>query len=225
MQVEIGTTKISKRVKIAIRLYKKTSNSKLRRWLEKRIAEWTGGFAYSEIIRKLYKEEHGLEIGYGTYGGVWIHSGLWWQNIKIGNYCSFAGNVDMYSMNHPMQYFSTSLCLYSPLYGEILTNRQIDMKHYQGLEIGNDVWMGTNAVILPSCNKVGNGAIIGAGSIVTHDVPPYAIVAGNPAKILRYRFDEETIEKLETTQWWNLKLNELKEIAPKLQEIVTANQK
>ena len=51
-------------------------------------------------------------------------------------------------------------------------------------------------------------------------MPPYAIVAGNPARVLRYRFDEETIKKLEATEWWNLKLGELKKIAPKLQEIV-----
>jgi serine acetyltransferase len=55
---------------------------------------------------------------------------------------------------------------------------------------------------------------------VTHDVPPYAIVAGNPARVLRYCFDKETIKKLEDTEWWNLNLDELKKIAPKLQEIV-----
>ena len=59
-----------------------------------------------------------------------------------------------------------------------------------GLEIGHDVWMGQQAIILPGCKKIGNGAIIGGGSIVTHDVPPYAIVVGNPARVIRYRFDE-----------------------------------
>ena len=183
MQVEIGTTTISKRVKIAIRLYKKTSNSKLRRWLEKRIAAWTGGFVYSEIIRKLYKEEHGLEIGYGTYGGCWLHSSMWWQNIKIGNYCSFAGNIDIFTGNHHSEWFSTHPCLANPAYGSILYNGYPKPQKEKGIIIGNDVWMGMNAIILPSCNKVGNGAIIGAGSIVTQDVPPYAIVAGNPTKI------------------------------------------
>ena len=67
---------------------------------------------------------------------------------------------------------------------------------------------------------IGNGVTIAAGAVVTHDVPPYAIVAGNPARIIRYRFDEETIKKLEATEWWNLKLNELKKIAPKLQKMV-----
>lgn len=94
-----------------------------------------------------------------------------------------------------------------------------------GLEIKNDVWIGQGVTILPGCKKIGNGAIVGAGSVVTHDVPPYAIVAGNPARVLRYRFDEENIKKLEATQWWNLKLDELKEIAPKLQEIVGVNER
>ena len=84
----------------------------------------------------------------------------------------------------------------------------------------NDVWVGANVTIMPGCKKIGNGAIIGGGSVVTHDVPPYAIVAGNPAKILRYRFDEDIIKKLEESKWWELELDELKKIAPRLQEIV-----
>ncbi len=64
--------------------------------------------------------------------------------------------------------------------------------------------MGQNAIILPSCNIVGDGAIIAAGAVVTKDVPPYAIVAGNPAKILRYRLTPEQIEKVQASQWWLL---------------------
>lgn len=76
----------------------------------------------------------------------------------------------------------------------------------------NDVWVGTNVTIMPGCNIIGNGAIIGGVSVVTHDVPPYAIVAGNPAKILRYRFDEDIIKKLEESKWWELELDELKKL-------------
>lgn len=67
--------------------------------------------------------------------------------------------------------------------------------------IGNDVWIGTRTMLIGGIH-VGDGAIIGAGSIVTKDVPPYAVVAGNPARIIRYRFDEDKIQKLEKIKWW-----------------------
>ena len=73
----------------------------------------------------------------------------------------------------------------------------------KNVNIGNDVWIGTNATILPGVN-VGDGAVIGTEAVVTKDVPPYAIVGGNPAKIIKYRFDEETIAKLLQIKWWDL---------------------
>lgn len=78
--------------------------------------------------------------------------------------------------------------------------------------IGNDVWIGDSAIILSGVT-VGNGAVIGAGSIVTHNVPAYCIVAGNPAKPIRYRFDANTIADLEKISWWNLEDNLLEQLA------------
>jgi serine acetyltransferase len=75
--------------------------------------------------------------------------------------------------------------------------------------IGNDVWVGAGAVILPGI-KIGHGAIIGAGAVVTKDVPDYAIVTGVPAKILRYRFDEAIIDRLLKLQWWSLEKSVIK---------------
>ncbi len=68
--------------------------------------------------------------------------------------------------------------------------------------IGNDVWIGANAIILPGVN-IGDGAVIGAGTVVTKDVPPYAIVGGNPARVIKYRFDENTINTLLKIKWWD----------------------
>jgi acetyltransferase-like isoleucine patch superfamily enzyme len=68
--------------------------------------------------------------------------------------------------------------------------------------IENDVWIGSTATIM-SAVKISNGAVVGAGSVVTKDVPPYAIVAGNPAKVVKYRFTEEQIEKLLSIAWWD----------------------
>ena len=75
--------------------------------------------------------------------------------------------------------------------------------------LGNDVWVGDNCYIKAGL-KIGDGAIIGAGSVVTHDVPPYAIVAGVPAKIIRFRFNAEYIQSLLESEWWNMDENQLK---------------
>ena len=73
------------------------------------------------------------------------------------------------------------------------------------------MWVGQGVNILTGCHSIGNGAVIGAGSVVTHDVPPYAIVVGNPARILRYRLTLEQIEKVEASKWWELDKDELNE--------------
>lgn len=81
--------------------------------------------------------------------------------------------------------------------------------------IGNDVWIGQNATLLPGVH-VGDGAIIGLGSIVSRDVEPYTIVAGNPAKPIRKRFDSEMIELLLRLQWWNKDIYEIQQLIPLL---------
>lgn len=71
------------------------------------------------------------------------------------------------------------------------------------LRIGNDVWIGANVIITPSCKSIGDGAIVGAGSVVTRDVPPFTIVAGNPAKIIAKRFTAELEEIISESRWWD----------------------
>ena len=80
--------------------------------------------------------------------------------------------------------------------------------------VGNDVWIGHGVTIVSSCEKIGNGAVIGAGSVVTKDVPPYSIVTGVPAKVIKYRFSEEIINALEDSCWWKLQPEELMEFYP-----------
>jgi len=80
----------------------------------------------------------------------------------------------------------------------------------RSIEIGNDVWVGRNAMILPSVKKIGDGAVIGAGAVVTRDVPDFAVVAGNPAVVIKYRFRPETIHKIKQSKWWDKDIEELK---------------
>ena len=184
-------------------------NEKLCRWLEKKIAKLDGSYYYSSIIRELYKELHGLEIGYGTYGGCWNNASIWWNNIVIGNYCSFAGQVSLFPCNHPMDLFTTHPITYDTWSSG--ASKEREFVEEPSIKIGHGVWFGSNSVVLSGCKTIGNGAVIGAGAVVTHDVPPYAIVVGNPAKILRYRLTPEQIEKVEASQWWELDKDELNE--------------
>ena len=84
------------------------------------------------------------------------------------------------------------------------------------------MWIGQNAIILPSCHKIGNGAVIGAGSVVTKDIEPYTINVGNPARAIKKRFSDEVIKKLEETHWWEMELDELKKHIEQLQQIAQA---
>ncbi len=89
------------------------------------------------------------------------------------------------------------------------------------LIIEDDVWIGHNTVVLPGCKLIGRGAIIGAGSIVTKDVAAYSIVAGNPGRTLRARFDPELIAALEASRWWTLDLPDLAHIEREYDHVVT----
>ena len=106
-----------------------------------------------------------------------------------------------------MNFLSTSPYLYLDAFGYKTENtphhNEFWAKAIQPITIGNDVWIGDN-VIIKNGVTVGDGAVIGAGAIVTKDVPPYAIAAGVPAKIIRYRFDERTVRRLSETKWWSL---------------------
>jgi virginiamycin A acetyltransferase len=77
--------------------------------------------------------------------------------------------------------------------------------------IGNDVYIGLDVTILPAVTNIGNGAVIAAGSVVVKDVPPFAIVGGNPAQIIRYRFSQDTINEITKSAWWEKDINEIKE--------------
>ena len=83
------------------------------------------------------------------------------------------------------------------------------MLERRALILGLDVWIGANVIILPSVTFIGNGAVIGAGSVVTKNINNYEVVAGNPAKVLKKRFSEDRIKNIELTEWWKLKKKEL----------------
>lgn len=129
------------------------------------------------------------------------------KNAEIGRYCSISWDITIGATFHPLDHLTSHAFWYKKKFGLCEEDLEFD---FRTTRIGNDVWIGCNAVIMPGVT-IGNGAVIGAGSIVTKDIPPYAICAGNPAKILRFRFDDDEIELIESLAWWNWDDKKLKE--------------
>jgi acetyltransferase-like isoleucine patch superfamily enzyme len=138
---------------------------------------------------------------------------------RIGRYCSFAQDVSINQQVHPIDWLSSSPFQFrKDPYGWLqygvdrgLVKSDFDVARFASggtATIGNDVWIGTRAIVLGGI-KVGDGAIIGAGAVVTKDVPPYAIVTGVPAKVMRYRFADAMIERLLRSQWWRFAIWDL----------------
>nr|WP_330164787.1 CatB-related O-acetyltransferase [Catellatospora paridis] len=162
----------------------------------------------SSALREIFKRYWGVEIGMYTHGGCfapWMID----RDTTIGRYCSIAAGVRVVNHNHPLTFKSTSGLFFNPALG--LTDRWL--VEHRPLEIGSDVWIGANAVILPEVNRIGHGAVIGAGAVVNRDVPPYAVVLGNPARVVKYRFSEQTIAKLLAERWWDRDINQLGDLS------------
>ena len=126
-------------------------------------------------------------------------------NTIIGSFCSIGADVTIGHGIHPLNFLSTSPYLYFNILG-FKKKKMVSHDEYwetEPIQIGNDVWIG-DGVFIKNGIIIGDGAIIGAKAVVTKDVPPYAIVAGIPAKIIKYRFNKSIIKKLLQLKWWNL---------------------
>jgi acetyltransferase-like isoleucine patch superfamily enzyme len=133
-------------------------------------------------------------IGSFTYIGFRCSIG----SAEVGRYCSVADNVTIGPGEHPLTGISTSAALMEDAYAEM---------NLSECRLGNDVWIGVDSIIRRGVT-VGNGAIVGANSFVNQSVPPFAIVAGSPARLIRYRFTSDIIAKIEASRWWDLEQDE-----------------
>lgn len=126
------------------------------------------------------------------------------QNTSIGKFCSLGPELRIGLGRHPIHLKSTFPGFYSDNHGYYGVDKEYNNEEssYLPVKIGNDVWIGTRAMILDGVT-IGDGAIVAAGAVVTKDVPPYAIVGGVPAKIIKYRFDKHEIGRMLETKWWN----------------------
>jgi len=174
--------------------------------------------SYIEIPTRIYKATiNGCYIKAFSYFGrdVYIH------DCEVGRYCSIAKSVNIGQGNHPISWLSSNPFQYQQSFrirtGELFKFNTEYHEYYvpdtlrgkvkqeiykPKTKIGNDVWIGVGVMVLPGIT-IGNGAVIGAGSIVTKDIPPYAVAVGNPAKVIKYRFEKDIIERLQQLQWWD----------------------
>lgn len=145
-----------------------------------------------------------IKIGYGTTLG---YNNLLGGTITIGRYCQLGVDIALHATNHPISYMTTYIN-YNLFQGELQ-----QLKEGNKIEIGHDVWIGHGVIVVGNVS-IGNGAIIAAGSVVTKDVAPYAIVAGVPAKEIRKRFSDKIIKEIEALQWCEKSELELEKIKP-----------
>ena len=154
-----------------------------------------------------------VSIGRGTYGvdRNTVQGLSEDAPVSVGNFCSFGLEVLIFSKaDHPLNLPSTfplRTLLLHPEHGNQ------DAVSKGGVTIGHDVWVGARAIILSGVT-IGNGAVIGAGAVVAKDVPAYAVVVGNPGKVVKYRFSEAQIEALQSIAWWDWPIDKIRALEP-----------
>ncbi len=182
------------------------------------IPEWLD---YKEAIKKrsflLTENPKYRNYSIGRYSYCWgkltLHKSTDMATLRIGSFCSIAMNVTIFlDSRHRVDWVTTYP--FSDHFTEF-KNFTGNLNSKGDVVIGNDVWIGWGVTIMSGV-RIGDGAIIGASSVVTKDVEPYAIVAGNPAQLIRKRFDQETIDRLLKIKWWDWKTTRIRENMPLL---------
>lgn len=154
----------------------------------------------------------GPDVVFGKYSGM--NENCYVARATVGAYCAIGARTAINPFNHPVDWLSINEFQYHPnSFDWVPEYRDLDRLErtpdmFRHVTIGNDVWTGHNVNVMAGVS-VGDGAIIGAGSVVTKDVPPFAIVAGVPARVVRMRFSDAVIERLLRVKWWDLELSEL----------------
>ena len=150
---------------------------------------------------KIYEPYHLRKCSVGDYTYIAVNSRI--QLTDIGKFCSIGPNFVCGYGVHPTDGVSTSPMFYSTRRQNGTTlSRRDKIEELKRISIGNDVFIGINVTVLDGVT-IGDGAIIGAGAVVSKDIPPYAIAVGCPIRILRYRFDEETVQRFLRLKWWD----------------------
>jgi acetyltransferase-like isoleucine patch superfamily enzyme len=192
---------------------KQTIRSLIRRGISTLYAEMRRQHTMAQRLGDF--ESGRLSFGKHTYGAPEIHHYRGNEtSVRIGNYCSIApGVVFITGGIHPLDWVSTYP--FRARWGLPGGHQDGNPSTKGDIRVGSDVWIGTDAMILSGVT-IGDGAAIAARSVVTRDIPPYAIAAGVPAKVIRSRFDEKTVRSLLEIQWWDWPDDQVHEAVPLL---------
>jgi acetyltransferase-like isoleucine patch superfamily enzyme len=156
---------------------------------------------YSQTVRRIYREFHDLEVGLYTIGPCETGPDNFARGTSIGRYCSV--------------YYTVKALAADEGHGShVSAAPDTPERDAEGappaLVIGHDVFIGHNAIIMPSTRTIGDGAFVGAGAVLVKPVPPYAVMMGNPARAIKFRFSEKTIAGLLESKWWLKSPSELR---------------
>ena len=184
---------------LLVRLY---GVRRLRPYLYRICAMLEGGGIYSETWRAILRRYHGVEIGAYTYGAV-LKPGALPRGSVVGRYGSIGPGLAVRRRDHPIDRLTQHPFFYNAALG-YLKGDSIRRDDENPLEIGHDVWIGDRVTILSGCARVGDGAVIAAGAVVSRDVPPFTVVGGVPARPLKARFSPEIEAKVAASRWWEL---------------------
>lgn len=158
-----------------------------------------GGQVYSTTLRQILLKHHDVNVGDFSYGSL-LEPGAADRLTRIGRYSSIGPNVRRLGAAHPLNSMSLHPFWYNPAFGFVDASQDVDRS---GCDIGNEVWIGANVVILPNCRRIGDGAVVGAGAVVTKDVGDFEIVAGNPARPIGSRLTQEQRDWLRIERPWD----------------------
>ena len=186
-------------------------------WIDRLRLRWRNPHNLTRLHHARDIAARGFEIGDFSYGRLHIRSWGEGAKLKVGRYCSFADGITIFlGGNHRTDWVSTYPFSDLPELWPAMAGRSSTVTTRGDVVIGSDVWIGAGATVLSGVS-IGHGAVVAARAVVTRDVPPYAVVGGNPATIVRMRFDAATVAALLDLAWWDLPHEQVARLAPLLQ--------